>query len=598
MADANSVDTSNIEHEERGFRQVMSVVHTWSTLIPIWVLYFVFITGTIGYFHVEVSNWMKPEIEHVAEPVDEAVMFEHATKYLSENAAGATTWSISLPSERRETSFIFWSRALTPEEEGTLTPEEQEELREANSGNVVLDPVTGATYGDEVRATGGGDLLYRMHYVLHYMPRAIGEYIVIICTILMFAGLVTGIIIHKKIFKDFFTFRPAKGQRSWLDVHNISSVMTLPFQLMITFSGMLFYVATIMPLVFYGPTATLGFDVEDILTSESIADINPKNQELVGILAEEVFGITPTPEAAGVPASMVPLSEITSDFRSRYPDATIDRLILQNPTDANATATMRFVPGIGSSAIGLANYSATTGERLGDPAAESEGSVAGNIRTTILALHEGRFSPIVLRWLYFLSGLAGAVMIASGAVLWAKKRRQAHETELKRIAKRRAGSGDADTAPKIGKGVIFVEHMNVMTIIGLPIGVAAYFLANRLIPVGLEERGSLEADAMFIAWALTLVIAILRPRSRIWTELMWLACATYAAIPFVNAITTDRHLGISLPAGDWMMAGFDLTMFGIAFLFGLAAYRSTANQRGAKTDQKPALQQPVLDAAE
>lgn len=243
--------------KQPGFRQVMSVVHTWSTLVPIWVLYFVFITGTIGYFHIEVTSWMEPEIEHVSEPIDEARMLEHAQDYLSENAGDATQWIISFPDERKDTARLSWSRQLSEEETEGLSPDERRALQAENRGAVTLNPVTGAIYGDEVRDTGGGSLLYRMHYVLHYMPRALGEYIVIISTFLMFAGLITGVIIHKKIFADFFTFRPGKGQRSWLDTHNVFSVMTLPFQIMITFSGLLFYVATVMPLVLYGPAARL-----------------------------------------------------------------------------------------------------------------------------------------------------------------------------------------------------------------------------------------------------------------------------------------------------------------------------------------------------
>ncbi|MEM1409833.1 MAG: PepSY-associated TM helix domain-containing protein, partial [Pseudomonadota bacterium] len=417
-------------------------------------------------------------------------------------------------------------------------------------------------------------------------------------TILMFAALVTGIIIHKKIFKDFFTFRPAKGQRSWLDVHNIFSVMTLPFQLMITYSGMLFYVATIMPLVLYGPAITLGFDVENALSAESLDDLSPKNRELFEIVLEDVLGQEAPVEAAGVQSDMVPLAQLLSDYHSRHPDQRAATIVLENPYDRNASATIRSGTGVVRGALATEIYDATTGQRLIEPQKEVAGSVSGSIQQTFLALHEGRFSPIALRWLYFLTGLCGAAMIASGAVLWVRKRRQAYEAELKRFAKKSAAPDKTVAAPKIGKGVIFVERMNVATIIGLPIGVAAYFLANRLLPLGLEERGSLEADAMFITWALTFVIAVVRPRALIWTELMWLACAAYAAVPLVNAITTDRHLVVSVMAGDWMMAGFDLTMLAIAALFGLAAYRSAASEGAVKPAKKPVLRQPIMDPAE
>ncbi len=51
-------------------------------------------------------------------------------------------------------------------------------------------------------------------------------------------ALVRGIIVHERIFKDFFTFRPGKRQRSWLDGHNAVGVLTLPFQFMIAYIGL------------------------------------------------------------------------------------------------------------------------------------------------------------------------------------------------------------------------------------------------------------------------------------------------------------------------------------------------------------------------
>src|SRR5690606_40986556 len=45
----------------------------------------------------------------------------------------------------------------------------------------------------------------------------------------------------------FFTFRPRKGQRSWLDAHNATAVLALPFHFMITYSGLLLFMYMLMP---------------------------------------------------------------------------------------------------------------------------------------------------------------------------------------------------------------------------------------------------------------------------------------------------------------------------------------------------------------
>ena len=49
------------------FRQSMKWLHTWVGLVVGWVLFFMFLTGTMGYFYQEITRWMEPErpfIEH------------------------------------------------------------------------------------------------------------------------------------------------------------------------------------------------------------------------------------------------------------------------------------------------------------------------------------------------------------------------------------------------------------------------------------------------------------------------------------------------------------------------------------------------------
>ncbi|MCP6167445.1 PepSY domain-containing protein, partial [Klebsiella pneumoniae] len=75
------------------------------------------------------------------------------------------------------------------------------------------------------------DFLYRFHFELS-MPPMLGRYIVGACALVMLVALVSGIVTHRRIFADFFTFRRGKAsQRNWLDAHNVTGVLALPFHL-------------------------------------------------------------------------------------------------------------------------------------------------------------------------------------------------------------------------------------------------------------------------------------------------------------------------------------------------------------------------------
>lgn len=184
-------------------------------------------------------------------------------------------------------------------------------------------------------------------------------------------------------------------------------------------------------------------------------------------------------------------------------------------------------------------------------------STAKGFRDLFIGLHEGLFAGPVLRWLYFLSGFMGAAMIASGLILWAVKRRQRAER-----------TGDSEHA-----GLRLVEKLNVGTIVGLPVGIAAYFWANRLLPLEFDARASWEAHVLFITWAVMLLHAGLRPTKNAWMEQLSFAAAAFAFLPLVNALTTGHHLMTSLYEGDQVMAGFDVAMLVIGAVWAAIAWR-------------------------
>lgn len=59
---------------------------------------------------------------------------------------------------------------------------------------------------------------------------------------------VSGVVIHRKTFTDFFTFRPDKKPRQLvLDLRNATGVLGLPFHFVISLSGLIIFFAIYFP---------------------------------------------------------------------------------------------------------------------------------------------------------------------------------------------------------------------------------------------------------------------------------------------------------------------------------------------------------------
>lgn len=504
---------------KNGFRQSMSWVHTWGGLSVGWILFFVFLTGTTGYFDTEIDRWMKPEL-----PKDTATMAQSliaAETRLQQKAEGAERWFINPPTNRDNPNLrVFWQM---PGENG----------KRGVTGNELLDSTTGDTLSG--RATGGGQTLYRMHYALHYLPTDIAYWIVGICSMFMLMAIVTGVVIHKKIFKDFFTFRPQKGQRSWLDIHNLLSVTALPFHFMITYSGLIFFAFTYMPLIVAGSYGT--------------------GEDAQRTFFDELFAESDKVERANSPGNLASLSAMVAIAESHWGENQVRYLDIANPGDANARVSIGRQLNSPLRASPELVFNGVTGELLTDKAAAT--SAPRTVRDTFLGLHEGLFANTALRWLYFLSGLLGTAMIATGMILWTVKRRP---VQLKKA-----------NGPDFGHRL--VESLNLGTIVGLPIAIAAYFWANRLLPASFAARSDWEVHAMFLVFLVTLLYPLTRNIMRGWVDLLWLAAAAYGFLPIINAMTTNRHLANSLAQDDWLFAGVDLTFLTIGILFAVAAVK-------------------------
>ncbi|WP_218573512.1 PepSY-associated TM helix domain-containing protein [Rheinheimera lutimaris] len=510
------------------FRDSMTWLHTWSGLVVGWVLFAVFFTGTLAFFQHEVTDWMQPELQHKAQAEQSLTQ---AQAFLSKKAPDSARWSVSLPDQRSATTTVFW--------------------RDANAGGRGFKRATLDGNGEEVelRESRGGSFFYRFHFDLHYMPVLWARWLVGICSMFMLIAIISGVIIHKKIFKDFFSFQPGKGPRSWLDGHTITAVLALPFHLMITYTGLV----TLM-FMYLSWAISLGF-----------GDRNSLFESLTRQPAAVV--------ASGEAAAMLPLQQLYQQAAATLNGAAISFVAVNNPGDV--AATVQFTEGSTQSLIVPGRtlvYSAVTGELLNQLQPQL---VAEHTRRTMVNLHAGRFAGLQLRWLYFISGVMGALMIATGLVLWSEKR-------LKKL--------HADN--KIPFGQQLVRWLNAGVILGLPLAVAAYFYANRLLPLTLENRAEMEIHCFFAGWAFMLLYPLLRGISNSWREGAMLTALAYLLLPLLSVLTVPRNiLSYRFPADTTLLA-VDLMLLLSAGGFFLL-WRFTVRRKAAAKQHRDTAQELV-----
>lgn len=498
------------------FSQSMAWLHTWSGLIFGWILFAVFLTGSLSIFDREITHWMQPEISEQDVPVAEAL--NRAGEYLQANVPDSETWFVVPPMTRNPGMRVFWREGLEFE-------------------HVTMDPATGEVVPGE---TEGGHFFVHFHYQLN--AGTIGIYIVGIVGLMMLIGLLTGIVIHKRIFKDFFTFRPGSGaQRSWLDAHNALGVLTLPFLLMITFSGLAIFAFMYIP----SPIQQLyGSSLED--QEEFFHEALPHKH------------LEPTGESA----SMLPLGGFAERARAEFGGNQVWFMTVDHPGDTNAVIT---AGALNEDQLTLSSqqiqFNAVTGEVLQKgvqmkPAAQTQRVLSG--------LHFAQFGGYATHWLYFLSGLVGTAMIGAGLILFTVKRRRQY-------------AGDNDVSARF---LTFAEKMNIAAIMGPMLGSLAYLWSNRLLPADWADRAAWEIGAFFGIWLLSLLHAMLRPVQRAWLEQFSAIAVLCLALPLLNLLTSDQHLLLTLPNAEWTLAGVDLTVLaiGIACVFLVRRLRNRPRQ--------------------
>ena len=439
--------------QNKGVRQSMAWLHAWTGLIFGWLLFAIFLMGTSSYYRHQINLWMQPQLAQIQVNQDKAITT--ATDYLNQHATYAKSWYLKVANQEEPVNRMYWEKATGGYESRSL---------DANSGQEL-----------KLSATQGGDFFYNFHFQLYGFPVMIGRLIACIAAFIMLIALVSGIITHKKIFTDFFTLRTFKSQRSWLDFHNVSSVLALPFFLTITFTGLAIFFYIYLP---WGMQKLYPENPFQYFTE--IRTVNQDTQQ----------------KAAPIKAEILPINSLLEKVRQQWGDQALASIEVKNPNTDQAIITFKQLE---DHSITLNQAQITfdsNGKMLGNT--RNESSVA-TLNAGVYGLHMATFAQPALRFAFFCSGILGCLMIASGLLLWSLKRQIQNKSN------------------QFHFGYYLVDRLNVAAFIGLPIAMMSYLFANRFVHVT-ETTPNYEIYTFFIIWLLSFIFALFTKKQYWWNR--------------------------------------------------------------------------------
>ena len=504
---------------EKTFRDSMQWLHTWAGLCLGTVLFAVFWMGTLSVFDREIDRWMMPATR-VAPAGMKSV--DALAGQMQPLIGASPLWLVLFPSDREPVARV-----------GYLAGGGGIRYRQADPSTSILLPDAGTW--------GGTGFIYPFHVNLHIRAWSLGLWIVGLAGMAMLALCVSGVVIHRKIFADFFTFRSdRKARRLVLDLHNVTGVLGLPFHFFITLSGVMIFFT-----VYFSGAWEMSYRGD--------------RQAFV----QESYGIYARPRLNRPGPPMASLDAMVEQASREWNGGTPQLLRVFHRGDANAYVEVRrsFVGDRVTMPVDALYFDAGTGAVLSRHSARP----VMEAHRFITGFHFVQFDHWLLRWLYFALGLSGCVLIATGFLFWLESRRKRH-----------AQLGLA--------GVRLVEGLAVGSVSGIVAATLAFFVVNRLLPpaasAGGIERADLEVWAFYMVWLGSFAHAWLRPR-RAWQEQCIAIALLAIAAVILNWVTTGDALWRSLSQQTlWPVAGMDLALLWGAVVAGLivAKLRTSAGE--------------------
>lgn len=515
----------------------MVAVHGWSGIVLGLLLYAVVLTGMVAVFAHKLGEWSAGVVETRSPftgPVD-ATMRDLTARTPARYREDANLFTTAT----NELGVFFHSHA---EVDGKTV--ERGILYSVDRAGRVTSSREGTD--EEVfapdNASAFGSFLVDLHVRLH-LPDPWGLLLTGILGLAMLVAAISGVLIHRHLFKDIFTLRrnaaPGLAAR---DRHNVAGTWSLPFAFVLAFTGS-----------FFSFTGSVG------LPALALVAFGGDQQAMFATL------IGTPPAADPRPATVANFDRIIADS-TRRAGSEPDFIQFGHVGRADSRVTLNHPPRDGGLETTSNVYEADTGVfRNEKPVLGTQTSLGSALFSVMGPLHFGNFAGILSKAVWFGLGFATCYVVLSGMMLWLR-RREVDSPALNRLDR---------TVNVVG--------------FGLPLALAAsalgYFLAA---PAG---DATWWTPAAFLIAAAAAIIAglVMHDAARLSRGLRFATGALLVVLPVVRMFGGGPGWDAAMAAGSPMLVAVDIgvALAGFAFLITLRGQRAPRH-----------VPAPMLQAAE
>ncbi len=482
--------------------KILYDTHSWTGVLCAILLFIVCFSGTVALFIDELTQWERPTHRISYDP-DHEIDVDALVNLVLQNAEvnPEEIVFLHLPSSFEPTLSVSWADKITDQRtERHINP---------NTGEV-LPP----------QGKGFSELLRRMHTDL-LLPRPWGRYFIGVLGLVLLLSIVTGVLIHRKIFKDIFKFRFDRSLRLlWTDLHKIFGVWVLPFHLMIALTG--------------AWLGLLGFVVMIAAFSAFDGDLEKAAAAVLGERAT----------VSGEPGVPLNINAALNQYKTDRPDNKPHFIIIEAFGDKNEVINVQGT--VDDALVGAISikYESATGRQVHvtDPVNESKGPF---MRTffAVTPLHYALYGGTIVKLVYFVLGLSLCLMMVTGTWIWLERREKRYQ---------------------------LLAHLTIGICGGMLVATAATFWANKLLPQTglLEQRYYAIGLVYFSVWVLCLIWTFIRRREyQAVKDLLLLTGLLLLGAPVLNHVFSDVSIFQVLP--PWPVIGVDImnSLLGIILIF-------------------------------